>query len=586
MEVRRVEIENYRGIKSLDFRIPKDQRFVCLVGPGDAGKSTVLEAIHLAVSDRWNITVSDTDFYNCDPSSSIRIRVTVADLDEQLLRENALGLCLSGISEDGTMHRDPADGTDPCAIVQLEIDESLEPRWTVERYGEPDSGQVLSASVRRAFAALRVDERIDVHLRWTRTSALGRLSGQAGGTTSAMAEAARAARMAIENLESSELSQVSQSVQARFHAVGGGDFEAIRPGLDTSLSSAGGNLALYEGSVPLTNYGLGTRRLAGVAVQQLAAGSRSIVLIDEVEYGLEPHRLVSFLRHLKADPVIKQVFVTTHSPIAVEQMATTDLAIIRSGADQTTAAFLDTKSSTTTRLQRQRPSSFLARRLVVVEGKTEEGFLLQLIEHWDSERLESGASTAAGRGVVIQDGQGGSDAPPRAAEFQKRGYETALLLDNDDRSIDKAVRRAEEAGSTVFRWTEGFNTETEVVSELTTRNLTSLLQLGISVRRNEATVRNDLLASGMPEVVTGLDVDHWVEYNNVSLEDARQFIGAAMVEAEWFKGVDQGRELGEWVMTNRNSFSNTDLAATLHGLKTFIYGDLRLEPDVAGDSVG
>ena len=56
-----------------------------------------------------------------------------------------------------------------------------------------------------------------------------------------------------------------------------------------SLTNAQGNLALFDGDVPLTNFGLGTRRLAGVAAQQMAHDDATLLLIDEVEYGLELH---------------------------------------------------------------------------------------------------------------------------------------------------------------------------------------------------------------------------------------------------------------------------------------------------------
>jgi predicted ATPase len=56
---------------------------------------------------------------------------------------------------------------------------------------------------------------------------------------------------------------------------------------------------------------------------------RTIVLIDEVEYGLEPHRLVYLLNRLRKSEEVSQIFVTTHSPVAVEQLEASDLAVVR-----------------------------------------------------------------------------------------------------------------------------------------------------------------------------------------------------------------------------------------------------------------
>jgi putative ATP-dependent endonuclease of OLD family len=103
------------------------------------------------------------------------------------------------------------------------------------------------------------------------------------------------ARKAVSGAIPPELTELVETVQQRLHTLGSGEFKDLKPGLDQSLSTSTGNLALYEGAVPLSNYGLGSRRLAGVAAQQLANADKGIILIDEVEYGLEPHRLVNLL---------------------------------------------------------------------------------------------------------------------------------------------------------------------------------------------------------------------------------------------------------------------------------------------------
>jgi len=65
--------------------------------------------------------------------------------------------------------------------------------------------------------------------------------------------------------ENSSLSELAVKVQERANKIGGGRFCDVRPGLDTSRSSMGAALALYEDAIPLTSYGLGSRRLASLA---------------------------------------------------------------------------------------------------------------------------------------------------------------------------------------------------------------------------------------------------------------------------------------------------------------------------------
>lgn len=88
-------------------------------------------------------------------------------------------------------------------------------------------------------------------------------------------------------------------IKTEMEKLGSASFQDLKPGLDVSLNSAQGNLALFDGIVPLMNFGLGTRRLAATAVQQLAHQGSAVLLVDEVEYGLEPHRLVHLLNRLR-----------------------------------------------------------------------------------------------------------------------------------------------------------------------------------------------------------------------------------------------------------------------------------------------
>jgi len=365
VRIRRLWIDNFRGIKNLDWKLPTDQRLIALVGPGDSGKSTILEAIHYLLGDRWMIPFTDTDFHAVNVAQPILIKALLIDLPPALKKEASLGLWLSGVDQDGEVHQDPEDGYEPAILVQLAVDVSLEPKWSVARA----DGELhyLSALQRRAFSTFKVDDRTDAQLRWSRTSPLGRMSAEDGGERDALASASRAARDALADHENSSLTELAARVQERANKIGGGRFNDVKPGLDTSRSAMGAALALYEDVIPLTSYGLGTRRLASLAVQQLAAGARSVAVVDELESGLEPHRAVRLLNYLLSDDDYSQVIVTTHSPVIVEQAKIENLATVQSTAGNVTVTSLGASSDTMLRLRRARPSSLLARRVVVAE---------------------------------------------------------------------------------------------------------------------------------------------------------------------------------------------------------------------------
>ncbi len=573
MKLRRLEIYNFRGIKSLDWRLPSDARLLTLVGPGDSGKSTILEGIHYLLGDRWNIAFSDVDFFAADVEHEIKIRALLVDIPTPLRKENAFGLWLSGLDAGDELHQDPEDQYIPALIVSLTVDSSLEPRWAVERV----DGQLqsLSAAQRRSFSTFKVDDRTDTQLRWSRTSALGRLSAEGGGERDALAAASRAARDVLADHQNSSLADLAARVQERTNRIGAGRFTAIKPGLDTSRSSMGAALSLYEDVIPLTSFGLGSRRLASLAVQQMAAGTRSVAVVDEVESGLEPHRAVRLLEYLLTDSDYSQVIVTTHSPIIVEQARIENIATVQNSQGMVTVTSLGGASERLQKLRRVRPSSFLARRVVIAEGATEYGLLIACVDFWDASRSATGLSTAAGEGAAIQDGQGGSEVPLRAQVMAQLGYETAGFMDNDVRDSDYAVAQAQAAGVAIIRWEEGHQTESQVCAQLDVNGLNSLLDLAVELRNSEETVIQDLNSIDPFKPIPSLDVSAWLT-PTLTIAEARVRVAKAAGERKWFKNVEGGKALGTWMIRHIDEPQLEQVAARLYAVRRFLYPDAQI----------
>jgi hypothetical protein len=81
MQIRRLKISNFRGIGTLDWM--PGSPFCCLIGAGDSGKSTLLDAAEAALSSRW-FTFAEPDFLDCDTSHSIVVEATVGELSKAL----------------------------------------------------------------------------------------------------------------------------------------------------------------------------------------------------------------------------------------------------------------------------------------------------------------------------------------------------------------------------------------------------------------------------------------------------------------------------------------------------------------------
>src|SRR5687767_12678158 len=85
--------------------------------------------------------------------------------------------------------------------------------------------------------------------------------------------------------------------------------------------------------------GLGSKRMLTTGLQKQALRTGHITLFDEVEIGLEPHRIARLVEHLKQD-TSGQYFLTTHSPVVLREFTVDDLSIVhcRNGKTEIVAA--------------------------------------------------------------------------------------------------------------------------------------------------------------------------------------------------------------------------------------------------------
>ncbi|MCK1729836.1 AAA family ATPase [Bradyrhizobium sp. 142] len=79
MRIRHIEIRNFRGIKSLAWTVSGDLN--CIIGSGDACKTTILTALDFALSPRTALAFDDADFFNQVVDDDIVIQVTLAEWD-------------------------------------------------------------------------------------------------------------------------------------------------------------------------------------------------------------------------------------------------------------------------------------------------------------------------------------------------------------------------------------------------------------------------------------------------------------------------------------------------------------------------
>ena len=94
--IRQITIENFRSIKQLTWS--PSAGINCLIGPGDSGKSTILDAIDFCLGARRNLQFTDADFHKLNVEEPIQVSVTFGDLDDTLKNFDAYGMYLRGFT--------------------------------------------------------------------------------------------------------------------------------------------------------------------------------------------------------------------------------------------------------------------------------------------------------------------------------------------------------------------------------------------------------------------------------------------------------------------------------------------------------
>ena len=522
----------------------------CLIGPGDSGKSTVLDAIDLCLGARRNVQISDVDFFGLDITVPISITLTLGDLHDSMRTLEGFGTFLRGYHAlTGVVEDEPSAGSEAVLCLNLTVGSDLEPSWTLisDRAAQLGLVKSLAWKDRVALAPTRIGTFSDYNLGWQRGSVLNRISEERADASAALVKAARDARNTFGDQAEQQLGEALGIVATTAHELGvhiGAKAKAL---LDAhSVSFGGGTISLHnEGGIPLRSLGVGSTRLLVAGLQRKAASQASIVLSDELEYGLEPHRIARFLGSLGAKEAAPlQVFLTTHSPVALRELSGGQLFVLRQGIQGHEARMVgaDNDIQSTIRLY---PEAFLARSVIVCEGASEIGLLRGL----DLHQIEQGGVSLAAQGVAMVDcGGGDADRPyARAAAFQSLGYRVMVVRD-DDKQPTLAIEQAfKQGGGAVVAYRAGRALEDELFGSLTPSACQKLITYahelhGDLIHEHLRTVSNNTLTL---QAV-------WDEIQNTHVLSApsRTLLGQAarIRKAGWFKSISWMEEVARTIV--------------------------------------
>jgi putative ATP-dependent endonuclease of OLD family len=455
-------IDRFRGIKSLRWAPAPGVNVI--LGGGDVGKTTILDAIGLLLSPTNATVVSDTDYYLRRDEDEFVIEAIIAlppgSGISQLTRPawpwnwDGTQALVPDHSDDGAPAGEPVYRLRVRGTSDLELTYEI-----VQPNGSPDS---LPVALRRAIGLVRLsgDDRNDRDLRLVQGSALDRLLSDKGLRS----------RMASELAKSDVRSELGEEARIALGALDTvfkleklpGDLDiAITGGQGASVASLVGLTAKRETvQLPLASWGAGTRRLSALTIAEQIQGEAPVTLVDEVERGLEPYRQRLLMAKLQAGS--SQVFITTHSPAAVSAASLARLWYVdHAGA----IGPLDGKKVDA--LRADDPEAFLARLTIVAEGATEVGFVSVLLERALGTSLQA-------HGIHIADGDGHESTIGILEALADGGLSFGGFADDEQKHPDRWAALHRRLGTLLFRWKSG-DIESNIIGAVAEHQLERLL---------------------------------------------------------------------------------------------------------------
>jgi putative ATP-dependent endonuclease of the OLD family len=444
VQIRRVTIERFRGLRALTFA-PGPR--VVILGPNNAGKSTILEALDLLLHSglgRPRPSPSEIDYFGRDPTGGFRIEVVLGGLPPPFLAETREYL-EGWNSETGEVVPEPeGDGVETVVRVQVRatadldlVHEFAKPEAAGARFGPRLRSQVgwvfdgrtreparqlafyQGAMLERLFGENELDEPVRA-LRDALAEGAAAVNDDAGvnNTLSLIADDLRQLGL----LEAAELPQFEIGAVSKRELL-----QALRLALPAP-----------DARIPVHRQGRGAQRLLLVSVLlrlAQAAGVPTIGGFEEPEEALEPLRQVQVARLLaRLANENGQVFVVTHSPEIARAFGVDDFLLLRERTAGEGACMLRSSLSGPMRQKYERMldrgvvRALFARVPLLVEGPGDRA----LIETYWHVLADDGAIPPAEQlGLDVVNCEGAPDMPAMAQLLAEAGKAVAAWAELD-----------------------------------------------------------------------------------------------------------------------------------------------------------
>lgn len=554
--IHEIKIENFRGIKKFSEKIDKD--FVCLLGRGDSGKTTILDAISFVLSPSYYLSIYDSDFHNGNVDAPIIIEVSLTDIPEKFINEEKYGLYIRGIDSNGEIQDELQHDHEKVLTIKLEIEKNLEPQWhVVNNRQEPTR---ISGQDRSRLNVFMVSDYIDKHFSWTKGSPLYSILRENqsldDGKNDIIIEALREAKEKIDKNSFEHFNNVTDQIK-KISLNLGVDLSKAKTTVDfRDVSIRDGRVCLHDEDVPLRLKGKGTKRLISMAIQTILVERGGIVLVDEVEQGLEPDRVKHLVRSLKKDNA-GQIFMTTHSSEVITELDADNLVIINNNKGDVTVSSPDQNFQA---IIRACPEAGYAKKVIVCEGKTEIGICRAL----DTYRKTQDKECMSVKGCVYSYG-GGHSFTERAKKLKELGVKTCVFCDSDDTTLSPTKEDLKTAGVTIFDCDDGSAIEQQVFQDLPWEGIKTLMDYVIKYKKiTEAQLKDSIKSK--------YNGDFPDDFLNTDTPQIRKAIADASLvkDKEWLKRIDHGEFMGGILFKYIDDMTDKKMKNQLEGLSGWI----------------
>lgn len=567
----RLTIERFRGIEKLVW-FPKPGLNVIL-GGGDVGKSTVLDAIALLFSPSNTTVLSDADYWQREVDKEFCIEAVMSlpescGMNRQTKQAwpwewNGNEPILPNTDDETTS----GNITEP--VYRLRVRGTSEFDVAFEVHQPDDSFDHFGVAVRRSIGLVRLsgDDRNDRDLRLVQGSALDRLvSDKTLRSRLGQKLAESDVEDALKDESKTKIVTLDEAFKKQGLPTGLG--VGLTGGQGLSLNALIGLTAKAHPDVtlPLANWGAGTRRLAALEIAAAHQENHPITVVDEVERGLEPYRQRVLMAKLQSAG--SQVFLTTHSAAALT--AASDATIWYMDFNGTIGSVPESVAV----FRKRDPETLLARLAIITEGPTEEGFVSVLLERAIGNDLLE-------RGVWITNAGGNDGTLTLLEDLSKSGIKFGGFADDEGRFPTRWDSVRSKLGNLLFRWATGC-LEENIIKHVPLDRLEEFIcdaDGDSGVRRRTLADRLGIVSKEFSAISTGTtDLKKLIiEAASGSWPPDREEASKGEAKTwkkhgqDWFKSVAGGRELASKVSTlNLWPQINADLLPFVNAVRSAV----------------